>query len=87
MATDSVLTQSLLSRVRSYPRLPIDIWYFITAVTISTLNRPEETVYVLKEAIAGQELAEQRRIIRRIREALIKSAAVSGLPRVCYFVL
>ena len=67
-------------------------------MTLSALNLPDEIPNVFRDAIgadsgaadsdpAGSESAmehsEQLRIARRMREALIKSSAVVGLPKVC----
>jgi hypothetical protein len=82
LATGDFLTQ--FSGARD---LPPDTWYFIAAVVLSSLNRPGEIADVLQFAIAENEDEEQCRIARRIREALIKSAPVVGLPKVSPFSL
>lgn len=54
------------------------------------LNRPDEIPKVYKHALdhggdyydAAPNEAEQLRISRRIREALVKASAVGGLPKV-----
>jgi hypothetical protein len=66
-------------------------------VTLSALNRPDEIATVFRVAVgihASDALAQEHReenvlthdeqlaIARRIREALIKSAAVLGVPKV-----
>lgn len=86
----SIITPSLISSIRRHPYLPRNTWYFIAATTLSILNRPDEIQKVYTHAIAhGGDYFdvtpsedEQRSISRRIREALIKSSAVSGVPKV-----
>ena len=85
-----VITPTLLSTIRKHPNLPRNSWYFITATALSALNRPDELHKVLSHAIENapdapeptNNLDEQLGISRRIREALIKSSAVGGMPRV-----
>jgi hypothetical protein len=86
----SLITPSLLHTLRTYPHLPSNTWYFITGVTLSILNRPDEIPKVFQHAIEksplppGQALKqdEQLLIARRLREALVKAAAIGGLPKV-----
>jgi hypothetical protein len=77
-----IATRDFLDQLSRVGELPEDTWYFIAAVALSTLNRSGEIADVFQYAIAGNEHAEQVRIARRIREALIKSAPVVGLPKV-----
>ena len=85
-----IVTPALISTIRRYPNLPRHTWYFVAATTLSIINRPDEIPKIYKHAIDfGQEQAdatpnveEQLAISRRIREAIIKSAAVGGLPKV-----
>lgn len=85
-----IITPALLAAIRKQPNLPINSWYFITATTLSALNRPDELPKVLKHAIDGNVDThegppaedEQLKISRRIREALIKASAVGGMPKV-----
>jgi hypothetical protein len=85
----AIITPALLSSLRSHPNLPGHTWYFIAATTLSQLNRPDEIPKVYQhalrhgspgDAIPSQD--EKLRISRRIREALIKAAAVGGVSRV-----
>lgn len=86
----AIVTPALISSVRRHPYLPRNTWYLIAAATLSVLNRPDEIQKVYKHAIDNggdyfdtvPSEDEQRRISRRIREALIKSSAVGGVPRV-----
>lgn len=87
----AIVTPSLLTSIRRHPNLPKNTWYYITATTLSILNRPDEIPKVYKHAIENggdyydlkPNEAEQLRISRRIREALVKASAVGGLPKVC----
>lgn len=85
-----ILTPTLLAAIRKQPNLPRNTWYFITATTLSALNRPDEVPGVYRDAVkAHTSIAgatpghdEQLGISRRLREALIKASAVGGLPKV-----
>ncbi|SPJ71166.1 uncharacterized protein FTOL_00894 [Fusarium torulosum] len=90
MAVTPILTPALLTAIRNQPNLPRNSWYFITATTLSAINRPDEVPNVLKNAIeerldttnegvTGRD--EQRHITRRLREALVKASAVAGMPK------
>lgn len=86
----SIITPALLSLIRKNPHLPQNTWYFITATTLSSLNRPDEIPLVYKYVMdhGGNQIEskpshdEQLKISRRMREALIKAAAIGGLPKV-----
>lgn len=87
----AIATPALLSAIRRHPNLPGHTWYFIAATTLSILNRPDEVPKVYTFALeSGSDERdttpsqdEQLKMIRRMREALIKAAAVGGLPKVC----
>ncbi|KAF7546421.1 hypothetical protein G7046_g9309 [Stylonectria norvegica] len=84
-----IITPALLATIRKQPNLPRNSWYFITATTLSILNRPDELPKVFRHAIEngadGTDMApgpdEQMGISRRVREALIKASAVGGMPK------
>jgi hypothetical protein len=84
-----IITASLLESL-SNEKLLEGLWYLIAATTLSQLNRPDQVVIVYQHAINqstrlyhGKDLvARQMLISARIREALIKASAVSGLPKV-----
>ena len=88
----SILNPSYLASLRSHPGLPRHTWYFIAGVTLSTLNRPDEIGTVFKYALERgvhpeddgpiRDEAEKLKIARRMREALVKSSAIIGLPKV-----
>lgn len=88
----AIITPSLLTSIRRHPNLPRNTWYFVAATALSILNRPDEIHKVYKHAIENgpshidivPSLDEQLRITRRMREALVKAAAIGGLPKVCH---
>ena len=92
-----IVTPALLSYLRSHSTLPPQTWYYISAVALSALNRPEEIGKVFQTAIenvgeigdgsvvcttGNSKEQEQLRIARRMREALVKGGVVLGLPKV-----
>ncbi|KLU91427.1 hypothetical protein MAPG_09947 [Magnaporthiopsis poae ATCC 64411] len=85
----AIITPSLLATIRKQPNLPRNTWYFVTATTLTVLNRPDEIPAVFKHALEapdagsspGPSPEEQLSISRRIREALVKTAAIGGLPK------
>lgn len=91
---EPVVTVELLDALRSQPHLPDDIWYIVVATTLCVLNRPEEIQLVYSHAVGlghgtaalqnGAALTdqEQLRIVRRLREALLKTSAIGGMPKV-----
>lgn len=86
----SVFTPALLSTLRNHPALPAHSWYIIAASALTVLNRPDEIQNIYSFAIErgghGAEVKpgpeEQLSVTRRIREALIKTSAVGGVPKV-----
>lgn len=86
------LTPRLLDTLRSQPGMPGDIWYAVVATTLCVLNRPEEIQDVYRHAVVAgagagtagvvADHARQLRIARRLREALLKTSAIGGLPKV-----
>ena len=86
----SIMTEALISAIRTHPQLPRHSWYFISGVTLSALNRPEEIATVYSHAIGegvdepqNQPSQDERlEISRKLREALVKSSAICGLPKV-----
>ncbi|KAF5621189.1 carboxymuconolactone decarboxylase [Fusarium sp. NRRL 52700] len=89
-AMKPILTPTLLAAIRKQSNLPRNTWYFITATTLSALNRPDELPEVFKNAIAESpdttghgvpSRDDQLCISRRLREALLKASAVGGMPK------
>jgi hypothetical protein len=83
--TTSIVTPALVNALRNQTSLPKESWYFIAGVTLSTLNRPDDVGKIFQAAVEGpkaQGQAEQLLIVRKMREALVKSAAIGGLPKV-----
>ncbi|KAJ4129953.1 hypothetical protein NW768_006925, partial [Fusarium equiseti] len=89
-ALTPILTPALIATIRKQPNLPRNTWYFITATTLSALNRPDELPKILISATEEGQSAdgsgvpsrdEQLCISRRLREALLKASAVGGMPK------
>src|SRR6266566_5412936 len=86
----AVITPALLSSIRRRSNLPRHTWYYIAATTLAVLNRPDEIPHIYKHALdhgpdhsdAPPSEDEQLKISRRLREALVKTAAICGLPKV-----
>lgn len=85
-----IITPALLASLRKHPALPPRCWYFIAASALTILNRPDEIPKIYKDAIDkghgpandSPGLEEQLTISRRMREALVKTTAIGGLPKV-----
>ncbi|KAH0537406.1 hypothetical protein FGG08_005805 [Glutinoglossum americanum] len=79
-----ILTPSLLLSLRKTPYLPKHTWYFITGITLTMLNRAEEIPGVFRCAVeeVGEGEEGRKMVVRRMREGLVKSVAVGGLPKV-----
>lgn len=83
VALPTVLTPALLTALRGNLALPRGSWYFVAGVTLSALNRPDEVPRVLQVALQDEDgHAARLRVARRMREGLVKSMAVVGLPKV-----
>lgn len=94
--SDPIITTELLDTLRSQPHLPDDIWYLVIATTLCVLNRPAEIQSVYNHAVGpghctdclqnGEGLSDQEhlRIVRRLREALLKTSAIGGMPKVIH---
>lgn len=89
-ALPPVLTADLMDSLRVEPGLPPHTYYIIAATTLTILNRPDEVPRIYEHALnsgpnsidskSGHE--EQLTILQRMREALIKTTAVGGVPKV-----
>ncbi|KAK3370141.1 hypothetical protein B0H63DRAFT_308704 [Podospora didyma] len=86
----AIATPAWLSSIRSHPHLPEHTWYLIAATTLCLLNRPNEAPKVFEYATShdpNQKVAipplqeEMLNIACRMREALVKAAAVGGMPK------
>lgn len=77
----SLLTPSRLTHLSSISHLS-NTWYFLAAIVLSVCNQPDE-VRVLYEYVLGQQSSEAEKLLvtRQIREALLKGAALAGLPK------
>lgn len=80
----SIVTADLIAKVENTPDLPPDTWYLICAAVLCALNEPTEVAALFKHLIhdVQGDLAEQKRLATRYREALIKLAPLSGMPKV-----
>ncbi|KAI1853561.1 hypothetical protein JX266_001545 [Neoarthrinium moseri] len=84
-----VMTPALLSTLRNHPGLPRHTWYIVAASALAVLNRPDEIpkiyTYVVETGSHGADLSsspdQQLRVARRMREALIKTSAIGGVPK------
>jgi hypothetical protein len=86
------LSSNLLSRIISHPSLPTETWYLITTQTLSSLNAPQVIpqilAYTFSHGIGGRSSTpialevDQLRVVRRMREGLVKGAVINGLPKV-----
>jgi hypothetical protein len=85
-----VLTTDLLNSIRDHPGLPPNTWYIIAVAALTILNRPDQIPKAYEHALnfgpsksgLRPDHEEQLRILRRMREALIKTSAVGGVPKV-----
>jgi len=88
-ALPTIVTPALLASLRSHAKLPLHSWYFVTSVVLSMLNRPDQIPIVFQYAIengptptdSNPGRGEKLQIARKLREALIKSSAIGGLPK------
>ena len=89
-AMSKLLPGPLLHSLITTPHLPPKSFHLITTVTLSTLNLVHEIPYVYHHALSTlpnpndeqKHKHERLHLTRRIREALIKAAPISGLPKV-----
>ncbi|KXN82618.1 hypothetical protein AN958_02469 [Leucoagaricus sp. SymC.cos] len=87
LASASFLSQikSLYPLGRSTGALPTP-WYIVAAVAFSASNKPQAVPqifqYVLQELNSNQDTKSERFLLaQKIREALLKSALISGFPK------
>ena len=92
MPPPGIVTPALLSSIRGQPHLPRGCWYFVAGVTLNALNLSAEIPTVFNHAMengAGAspvkpDHSEKLNIARKLRESLIKAAAICGLPKVLW---
>lgn len=83
MAVIPIVTPGLLHSIRNQPHLALHCWYLATISALNALGRPDEIPIVFKDALNSTPGLEERMVIsRKTREALIKSSAIVGLPKV-----
>lgn len=76
-----ILTPARLQTLSSFPLLSSN-WYYLAAATFSVCNAPEEVPVILEymlQKTSGQ--TQQFEVAQKIREAILKSAALGGLPK------
>lgn len=86
----SLLTTEVMHALRTKSNLPANTWYYVAGSTLSTLNRPDEAARVLEHVLnhgPGSESARpsvetQLMMARKMREAMVKLTAITGLPKV-----
>lgn len=78
MAT--ILTPARLARLASYPHLAKN-WHYLSAAILSVCNHPQEIPALYKYAMEHVGESEQADVTSQMRESLLKSAALIGLPR------
>lgn len=77
----SILTPSRLNTLASFNLLSNN-WYYLAAATFSVCNFPDEVPVIFEYMISktsGEK--EQYKVAQEIREAILKSAALGGLPK------
>ncbi|EFX01450.1 putative carboxymuconolactone decarboxylase [Grosmannia clavigera kw1407] len=77
----AIMTPEFLEAIASQRDLPKYTWYFIASTVLCVLNRPQEIQRVYLYAIEHASNEEQLHVSRRMRDALIKTAAVGGMPK------
>lgn len=73
----TILTAQRLRQLASWPHLE-DTWWLVTGAVMTVCNRPEEIGRLYEHA---QQVVPDVDITAKLREALLKTAALSGLPR------
>lgn len=77
----TILTPTTLSQLASWPLLTTS-WFFVAAATLSICNQPNEIPRIFEYAIANRPSDQQElTIARKMREALLKTSALGGLPK------
>lgn len=77
----SIITPDRLAKLASTPLLSKS-WYFVAAATFSVCNQPDEIPKIFEYMINNQTSHDdQLAVAQQIREALLKGAALGGLPK------
>lgn len=86
-----IVSTELLNSLENHPLPTIrNTWYFIAAATATVLNRPDEVVKIYRHIVSSNNDGglvtlskdEHLKILRRIREAILKTIVVAGAPKV-----
>lgn len=79
-----ILTPDRLAKLASTPLLN-KTWYFVAAATFSVCNQPDEIPrifeYMMQQPHIKNNQKAQYEMVQQIREALLKGAALGGLPK------
>lgn len=77
----AILTTARLAQLAATPLLGSS-WYYVAAATFSVCNQPEEVPRIFDYMMDRTEgLEPQFQVAQKMREALLKSAALGGLPK------
>ncbi|KAK2038045.1 hypothetical protein LZ31DRAFT_599955 [Colletotrichum somersetense] len=56
-------------------------WYIVAAVALASASAGPDVTNVYKKAILGLSLEDQKLVQRRVKEAILKTSALYGIPR------
>ncbi|KAH7032884.1 AhpD-like protein [Microdochium trichocladiopsis] len=84
-----MLKQALWTSLAKDVAMPHGAWYLVASATLAVLNRPREIQQVFTYALSDLEHSrdgpgahkEKLEVSRRIRESLVKTSAIAGLPK------
>ncbi|KXJ92839.1 hypothetical protein Micbo1qcDRAFT_160670, partial [Microdochium bolleyi] len=84
-----VVSPAFLGRLIENHGLCRETWYLVASSTLAVLNRPQDVQVVYTYALANLETGHERpatreeklRVSRRVREALVKTSVIAGLPK------
>jgi alkylhydroperoxidase/carboxymuconolactone decarboxylase family protein YurZ len=76
----AILTPARLAQLAATPLLE-NSWYYVAAATFSVCNEPEEVPRIFEYMMSRTNPSDQMAMSRNMREALLKGAALGGLPK------
>ncbi|KAK8101226.1 uncharacterized protein PG998_007364 [Apiospora kogelbergensis] len=77
----SVIAAKVLANLSNHPNVPPHCWYLVVATALSVLNQPHGIRDVYKYEVDQCGEGDSLFVLRRMREALIKASAISGVPK------
>lgn len=80
----SVIAAKVLANLSNHPNVPPHCWYLVVATALSVLNQPHGIRDVYKYEVDQCGEGDSLFVLRRMREALIKASAISGVPKVSW---